>query len=218
MGTHFSLKVLLEVPLATVIPGCLFRPRASSGHLFSVATARAFWSRASQGPGGPGTLRWTLQPADPMVAPNGWWRPAPCAAAQSRPALYDPLDCSTPGSPWVAAVSAFHSRPFPGSAAGQDLLSRLLAGSNCGGGCSGRGGCSRATRSGHLSGESRLSCLLGPSPGRGPVPRVLHPGGRARDQVLQPGADRAPRSVSGAGPWASLDRGRGCASGRCICS
>ena len=117
MGTHFSLKVLLEVPLATVIPGCLFRPRTSSGHLFSVATARAFWSRASRGPGGPGILSWPLQPADPMVAPSGWWRPAPGAAAQSRPALHGPLDCSTPGSSWVAAVSAFHSRPFPGSAA-----------------------------------------------------------------------------------------------------
>lgn len=123
----------------------------------------------------------------------------------------------------MAAVSAFHSRPFLGSAAGQGLLSRLLAGSNCGGGhscgpCWGWGGCSRAMRSGPLSGESRLSRLLGPSPGRGPVPRVLHPGSRARDQVLQPGADRAPRPVSGAGPRASPDRGRGCASGRCSCS
>ena len=50
-----------------------------------------------------------------------------------------------------------------------------------------------------LSGEPGLSRLLCPPPGRGSVPRVLHPGGRARDQGLQPGADRAPHSVSGAG-------------------
>ena len=81
-----------------MIAGCLFRPRASSGHLFTVATAWAFWSCASRRPGGPGTVRWTLQPADLTVTPLGGWWPAPCSVAQSCPALGDPLDCSVPGS------------------------------------------------------------------------------------------------------------------------